>query len=257
MPYQNLEIKFPERFVAHLHQNTSFDYALVLDNLKSKLTEFISNGNTSQEFFKDYTNHGANHINEVLSNADFLIPAKTFVQLTANEIFYLTASVLLHDIALHIPWSVFHSLINGSNDQLKLANQSLDRNCSWRDEFEKYLKSEQSLEFLDKPIFWEPNDKERRIIGEFIRKNHHRFAFEIAEIGLMNPGTNNYENLFFPPIRLEERKMIGTIARSHNHSMVDPALSEYMIQHFKDTDRPFGVRIKYLMSIISILLIKP
>ncbi|GAA3977459.1 NACHT domain-containing protein [Mucilaginibacter dorajii] len=252
MTYHSPELHFPERFTQKLSQGTTFDYQQILKNLKTKITEFISTGNTYQEFFKDYTNHGISHINEVLLNADFLIPAHTFEQLSVSEVFYLTSSILLHDIALHIPWPVFYCLLTGSNVKIIENNKSLDDGLSWEAAFESYLAERKELQLLNKPKEWEPGDKEKRIVGEFIRKNHHRYAQEIAEVGICDPGRGRCESIFYPDIRIEEKRIIGIIARSHNHNMNDLKLQAYMEQNWGETERPFGVRIKYLMAVLRI-----
>ncbi len=252
MPYQTLQINYPQRFWDKLSAYTSVDYKSVLGRLRNKIGEFISNGNVLQEFQKDFTNHGINHINEVLSNADFLIPTHTFNQLTAAEVFYLSASIVLHDIALHISWPVFHCMINGCYDKVIGANERLDKGISWRAAFELHLEKNGAIELLDKPKFWVPDNKDRAIIGEFIRKNHHRFGLEVSELGFYNPGMLLFEGLYGTAVRLDERRMIGIIARSHCHDLFGADLNAYLLQHFKDAEHPFGVRIKYLMAVLRI-----
>lgn len=49
------------------------------------------------DFFPEYTDHSIQHINNVLSYSEKLIPENTYQNMTADEIAVLIFAILLHD----------------------------------------------------------------------------------------------------------------------------------------------------------------
>jgi hypothetical protein len=181
-------------------------------------------------FFEEFTNHGIDHINEVLSASEDIIAQSSFNALTAKDILVYVCSVLLHDIGMQLSLDGFKKLISGSLDESIIRDFD---SKTWKNEWENFLlkakkydeKSINNIFGSDIPVdFVVPNPDintlsgnnigpyERKLIGEFIRINHARLAHEAAIGGF--PGVTTIDLL--DGIDSETRNIIGLIARSHN-----------------------------------------
>jgi len=176
-------------------------------------------------FFEEYTDHGIDHIEKVIASSDNLITDNTFEVLSSNDIGYYILSVLLHDIGMHINLAGFNCLINGEFDKIRI--KELDKK-TWRESWLDFLNvAKRYSGKMLKSIFGnentvirlpplenanEINGYDRKLIGEFLRKNHARLAHEIAIYGF--PGISGPLE-FAGDLDIRTRNMVGLIARSH------------------------------------------
>ncbi|MEI6222558.1 MAG: hypothetical protein WCP97_07370 [bacterium] len=177
-------------------------------------------------FFPEYTDHGINHVKEVLKWMSNLIPKKTQKILTTTDCEFIVISALLHDIGLHYTGLQFEKLLS---DDTKQALISSDK--KWRDLWDEYQGEllhygDRELKVLFGSLFDEnfrvtsddfnysskiPSEKQKVIFGNFIRIHHERIAHEVAVYGLPTDG----EPLTLSSLNEKERKFAGYIARSH------------------------------------------
>jgi molecular chaperone HtpG len=181
-------------------------------------------------FFEEFTNHGLDHINEVLSASEDIIAQSSLNALTQKDVLVYVCSVLLHDIGMQLSLEGFKKLISGSLDESIIRDFD---SKTWEAEWEDFLlkakkydeKTINNIFGSDIPAdFVVPNPDintlsgnnigpyERKLIGEFIRINHARLAHEAAIGGF--PGVTTIDLL--DGIDSETRNIIGLIARSHN-----------------------------------------
>src|SRR3989442_1703868 len=64
-------------------------------------------------FFVDYTDHGVDHLSQVLATASRLIPQEAISLLSAGDVAVLTIAILLHDSAMHLSEAGFETLVRG------------------------------------------------------------------------------------------------------------------------------------------------
>lgn len=215
-------IKLPERFENKLKTDQRLDGIV-----KTVLSSF---GDIYEEnklfFFPEYTDHGIKHIQNVISSTDNLITDETFRDiLKPNDIAYYILSVILHDLGMHINLDGFELLISGNFDDVQVKEFD---NYTWRELWEDFVneakkfsgKQLQAIFGSDETIIRVPpfsnrgkiNEDDKKLIGEFIRRNHPRLAHEISLKGF--PGKPSIL-LFANEIEIGVRNMIGLIARSH------------------------------------------
>jgi len=211
-------------------------------------------------FFEEYTDHGKSHIENVLSASDHLIVSGSYDMLTSKDISYYVLSVILHDIGMHIRPEGFANMIDGCFEGIR---DEID-NLSWKELWLEYLS--EARRFSDKQLtaifgseelqfsipdlhdFDALNGYHRKLIGEFVRRHHPRLAQEIAIAGF--PG--RVAQPFAPDLALQDRKLIGLIARSHG--MQIRYSSDQIERIFGRATRlaPRGVHAIYLMVILRI-----
>src|ERR1700723_1605337 len=81
----------------------------------SKCCRFIGDPTRGMAFFPEYTDHGIEHVQQVLDSTAGLIPdeAKPFV--TATDVAIIVAAVLLHDSAMHMTADNFLAIVRSSD----------------------------------------------------------------------------------------------------------------------------------------------
>lgn len=198
-----------------------------------------------QSFFPDYTDHGVQHISDVLEWECKLVPDEVWKNdvLTAEDAAVIIGSAVLHDIGMHLYPTGFRELVKPDTPfkPLPWFNQDKDghrRDRPWPEIWEEYERearrfSEEEIERLlgskavrggwryrglpDNEGLWTPYD--RLVVGEFIRRHHPRLAHEITRYGF--PGLRSgLESEEFPilaePKHMEElADLVGLVARSH------------------------------------------
>lgn len=214
-------------------------------------------------FFEEYTDHGIKHINSVLEFSSKLIRKRTYAILekSPRSIAWYVLSVILHDLGMHLTNEGFYLLLNGKNDDIKIAE--FDKK-TWKQLWEEFLHKASRYSDKEKEnIFGDPEwsfrvppienrDKltgeDRKLIGEFIRIHHPRIAHEIAINGFPAPGGNIP---FAPDLRPAERFLCGLVARSHGMGIRDTF--DYIKKKFPDTwTRPYGTELFFLMVVLRI-----
>ena len=205
-------------------------------------------------FFPEYTDHGPDHIQGVLRTAAAIIRDEADPVLTPGDAGVLVLAILLHDIALHLSEDGFLRLIDPAEPQ---PSPLLPEDRPWPRLWEEYLgiarrfDARQLRELFGEtdpvsrpgldPLRWTLRD--RLLIGDFLRRHHHRLAHEIALQGF--PGPN--------PLRLdlpeEIADLAGLVARSHGMALREtfPYLEKnYALRQYQ------GVHAVFLMVVLRI-----
>lgn len=213
-------------------------------------------------FFEEYTDHGIEHIEMVLKAAEFLIPEDSFQYINPKEAAILILAIMLHDIGMHTEFATFKAMIDGKYDDVKI--DVLDKK-TWVELWADYLSESRhwSSKKLDE-IFGNPNEvprtpdlsdkdkltgTDKKLIGEFIRRNHARLAHEIALKGFIG----NNATIPFGNDKLDEqdRQFAGIVARSHGIKVRDTFeyLKEIAYGVWKN---PADMNIVFLMVLLRI-----
>ena len=253
------EIIIPERLMERLGKDTKKQASVT--NLQSKVQEIISE---SPYFFPDYTDHGIDHINEVLIMADQLIAEDTYSAkngaqylLNPNSVAFLICAILLHDLGMFLKTDGVKMLVAGECSSHRI--DGLDAN-DWRACWSEYVTKTRRMKdnemdhllghrisISDECVLKgsSTTEDDRRIIGEFLRQNHGHLAHEIAVHGF--PGTQ-LEDLFEKTYFLKkDRDMIGLLARSHQMNIRD---TEVYLRTFNRGPMPHGIPAFYLMAVL-------
>ncbi|HYC91256.1 MAG TPA: ATP-binding protein [Thermoanaerobaculia bacterium] len=180
-------------------------------------------------FFPEYTDHGPDHIRQVLESASSLIADRAWPQCSAEDAAMLVLAILLHDSAMHLSEDGFVSLVTRGQGAAFASDPP------WPELWEKFLGEASRFDgrklmalFGDlEPVTRPPLDpsrmsrRDRLLIGEFLRRHHPRLAHEIALHGVPGPGPgSDHERL---RVQVEPRfaALAGHVARSHGLSIRD------------------------------------
>lgn len=208
-------------------------------------------------FFPDYTDHGVNHLNEVLNSAASLISDDSWDILSANDAAAICISTLLHDCAMHISEDGFYCLINDEYPIIK--SKFFNEKNTWKTKWINYCsqasrwdgKKLKSIFGDSNPIKKIPSDKNdltkrhRLFIGEFIRQEHASLAHSIALDGV--PGPRDVR-LKIDIKNANLADVFGFIARSHNLPLRQAV--DKLEQSQKRT--LLNIHTPYIMSILRI-----
>ena len=220
-----MPITIPQRLQEKLHTDIAYEGYVwtLIENTKALITGKAA-------FFPEYTIHGWQHIQAVLNHADRLIPDVSMKQLQGRDVALLIAGVILHDLGMFLNEAGVRKLLGerGRTKNPRLAEKD------WKTEWDAYIHEirrypEEKLlyHFGMSGAIKEPDvtkteftDLERLIIGDFLRRHHHRIAHEIALTTM--PGDTDLDVLQVgigavgsPMFNAMDRKCIGILARSH------------------------------------------
>ena len=227
--------------------------------VKSSMSEFgpwLEVNNV--KFFAEYTDHSLSHVEGVLETADKLIRENCRAIVTAGDVAVLILASFLHDCAMHLSVDGFRTLIRSD----KVIDGFGDKSWSalWEDfiaESRRFSGRKLMSLFGDTEAIQPPRDldshnmtgKDLLLIGEFLRRHHHRLAHEIAVYGV--PGPDGYQ-LKLP--EKEETKHIaelaGVVARSHGLPI--RACYDYLQGKFSSYKNFKGVHPVFLMALLRI-----
>lgn len=250
-------MQIPPKFLKILEKSQT-NYSIVLDVITS--FESILKDNKLY-FFEEYTDHGIDHIESVLKTCEFIITDESYQNINPNEIVTLILAIILHDLGMHLEFSTFKALLSGDYDDVKCS--SIDYK-TWGELWNDYLTEVKRFNTYQKQnIFGDENLKfkvpdlsnkdnldgiDKKVIGEFIRRNHPRIAHEIALKGLIGNSTIDFAT---EELSLKNRQIIGVLARSHGMNIRD--CFPYLEVIGNDSWRnPLNINIIYLMVIIRI-----
>ena len=180
-------------------------------------------------FFPDYTNHGIQHIEQVLATVANLIPETAEPAFSKDDAAALILAVLLHDSALHLSKAGFGNLIKGPDQYAHLPfSDRAGWGQTWADfmflarrwddamlanVFGKDDTGAPRAQVRDPFEHWQNlTETDNLLIGEFIRKHHPRLAHEMALYGV--PGTTG-AYLTLNDLPTQWRDLVGLVARSH------------------------------------------
>ncbi|MGJ7233797.1 HD domain-containing protein [Morganella morganii] len=245
----------PDYFKKKLEENAKKN-ALVT-GIVSVVTPWIKPNN--MYFFPEYTEHGFTHLNEVLLSSSGLITDEARKILTSEDIAATIISTILHDCAMHLTPDSFYCLI--SDKYPRTESRFVDEEESWTnmwlsfiDEAKKFNSKQLESIFGDTtPVREIPDnkldltDRDKLLIGEFIRRNHARIAHDIAINGI--PGVDG-DIVRLTTAKTENHFMdlCGFIARSHNMGLrqaVDRLEDAKKRQHL-------GVKTPFIMLVLRI-----
>lgn len=253
-----MPITIPQRLQEKLHSDSTYEGYIrtLIRNTQDLITDKAA-------FFPEYTIHGWQHIQAVLHHADKLIPDASVEHLTGKDAALLIAGVILHDLGMFLNEAGVRRLLTGPRRAVKTAR--LDRQ-NWKAEWDAYIHEirrypEEKLLYhfgmsgaIEEPDLTktEFTDLERLVIGEFLRRHHHRIAHEIAlttmpgdtDVDVLQVGIDAVGGTAFGAM---DRKCIGILARSHG--MAVRKTWDYI-------SREIGIRYKekltYLMAVLRI-----
>lgn len=174
-------------------------------------------------FFPDYTDHGVNHIESVLKTCELLISEEAWRNFTREDVAVLTIAVMTHDLGMLIDADGFRYLVDPmhNNEPLIEANDESWQKL-WR-EFQLDVRRFDGLTLINilgtpEPVSMQELDpanlteRSIKIIGEFLRRYHHRLAQEIVVYGMPSP---NGRVTLFNGVPSHLKDAAGRIARSH------------------------------------------
>lgn len=209
-------------------------------------------------FFPEYTDHGPDHVREVLIAADAIIRDEAWDWLTPEDAAALILAVLLHDCAMHLSEDGFFAL-RRSADWSQPARADLDDRgwpALWTDYFREASRfDDRQLRKLfgnTEPILRDPpldanalTRQDRQLIGEFLRRHHARLAHEIALLGFPGP---TQTPLKLKGVDARFGDLVGLIARSHGVPL------RVAVDQLEENDRPehLSVHAPFVMAVLRI-----
>ncbi len=172
-------------------------------------------------FFPDYTDHGIQHINNVLKTCELIISEDAWNIFTREDSATLILAAIAHDLGMLINTESFNLLVSPNNvatvepgdiswyklwNDFRLATRRFDGAT-----LTNLLGSPEPvpLDELNPDNFTERGLK---IAGEFLRRHHHRLSHEIIVLGI--PSKQGSIQLFDETPK-HFREIAGIIARSH------------------------------------------
>lgn len=251
-------IKIPDYLLEKLRQSS---YNQLVEEVLSQYSEWISKNDTI--FFREYTDHGISHLQNVLETSVSLMTAKSKKIFSDSDACLLIISTILHDIALHLQEDQFKCLVD--KDSYCNYTKELDSE-TWHTlwtkfsaEASRFSQSQLHLFFgvnepipapnISNPQSWTP--PQYQLIGEFLRRHHPRLAHDFAIYGF--PAVDNDINIFIKSDNSQFKKFIdlaGLVARSHGTSL--RSLFEYLKNNFGHLRNQEGAHAIYVMAILRI-----
>lgn len=227
-------------------------------------------------FFPYYTDHGRQHVEQVLLTITKLIPEEVWAEdlLRPVDAVVLVCATLLHDMAMHLRESGFEELVRGDirlqpNDWFARSHHRSVSDLPWHELWDAYTReanrfSDRDLNRLfginptDSLIKWRPralpadssewNFYDRLLIGEFVRRHHARLAHEIANYGY--PGLDDNTFPILGDVCPDISDLIGVIARSHGLPLRQCIL--YLQEVYSGDLRPRGCLAVYHMALLRV-----
>lgn len=273
-------LRLPENLEKILDKSniTDLEYLGKIGNILNDLNNLLIERNfLNNYFFPEYTDHGLNHITCVLNTASELIHPESIRHLNGLDVYILVGAVVCHDIAMNLTYEAFKSFIseddvkNGEKkykDLLPLYKQLNKEANSWENEWQNFIIEQKSnpniieesfhpLENTELPSREHLNEQQRKVIGEFIRRNHARLAFEVAILGIRIDGKYHKvipkdDDEMDGKLNFEYKKLIGVAAWSHNYNINDTF--NFLKINFagKSYGNPLGCSIVYIMGLLRI-----
>lgn len=215
-------------------------------------------------FFPDYTDHGPDHLTEVLKTAAQIIRRDAEEYFSAEDAAVLILAVLLHDAALHLSEDGFRELVSGraahnrietldTESWPELWQSFLFASRHWNDRklIEVFGKAGQDIPIsgIRDPLVHQRNltEIDRKLIGEFIRQHHPRMAHEFAVFGV--PGPSNDPIRPSPAFGAEKIDIAGLVARSHG--LPARACLDYISDQY-DRRQYQNVHAVFLMTVLRV-----
>ncbi len=209
-------------------------------------------------FFPEYTNHGIDHIETVFETAKALIRNEAWQVFTPADAATLLLAVLLHDSAMHLTPDSFVALLDKQNTQYLI--EGLDEK-TWRITWDEFIL--EALRFDQRKLVAifgnvEPvkvpeidpqkmTGRDAKLIGEFLRRHHHRLAHQIACFGV--PGPEN-DRIGLRHVDKDIADLAGLVARSHG--MPVRLCIDYLQSKYGDKCEHKRIHAVFLMSLLRV-----
>lgn len=209
-------------------------------------------------FFPDYTDHGKTHVESILSTCELLLNDDAWSVFTREDAATLVLATLAHDLGMLINIEGFQYLVSSKDSIRPVDKNDEPWEKLWR-EFQLEVRrfdGSTLMELLGSP---EPvpiyeldpvklSERGIRIVGEFLRRHHHRLAHEIVLWG-MPTGNGRINLLKGIPGHLIE--IAGLIARSHGVAIRE--CIETLIERTSTFHREYRhIHPTYLMSLVRL-----
>lgn len=208
-------------------------------------------------FFPEYTGHGLEHVEDVLLSADALIRDEARAPMRPSDAGVLVLATLVHDAAVHLTTDAFVALVRDRTPPAPIEGFG---DKPWAAVWEDFMAEARRFDSRKLMQLFGNSDPPRRppmdpqlmterdrlLIGEFIRRHHHRLAHEIAVIGVRRRSTQALTLKGVPP---DFADLAGVVARSHGMACRDclPYLREkYDLRAYK------GVHAAFLMVLLRV-----
>lgn len=205
----------------NLLNGLSDDISASVGSTSAKVKPFLERNEA--QFFPDYTDHGISHVQSVLSTCELLVGDEAWREFTRQDAAVLILATMAHDLGMLIDIDGFRYLLDPNLDD----TQPLEPNDQpWEKLWQKFksevgrfddttlvniLGSNEPVSALEFDLS-KATVRGVRIIGEFLRRHHHRLAHEIVIFGL--PSGNGRVPLF-DGASGHLREVAGIVARSH------------------------------------------
>lgn len=231
-------------------------------------------------FFPDYTDHGVQHVGDVLTSATALVPENVWndvngrVLFTPNDAAMLIGGALLHDAAMLLQPQGFWELVAPGSRWRPIRWFEEDQgehvaDRPWHELWADYQR--EARRFSDRTLAttvgernaaqWKfkgltPGDQWTKqdllVVGEFIRRHHARLSHEIAVHGFpgIPAGQGDAE---FPALGQMHSKLgdlVGLVARSHGTSL--RLCEDYLKEHYGSNVRYLGSAVLYPMALLRV-----
>ena len=252
--FKELQSTLPPK-LHELFQENSALFGIAISSADKFKTWFDKSGTP---FFKEYTDHTFAHSLQVFSSSCEIIAADAYDVLSSEDINILFLACIVHDAGLHLTEDMFYLLIDRAND--KIIRPSFDTEI-WPNLWDSFIA--EAKRFNDKKLksllgdtapISEPaksatnlSNRDRMLIGEFLRRHHPRLAHEIA-IGAVRGATGSALDLV-AGLEPKLADLIGTVARSHGIAL--RATFDYLTENY-DIREYRHIHIIFLMVLLRI-----
>lgn len=215
-------------------------------------------------FFPEYTNHKIIHSQQVLEISERLTDKESINQLTPSDVAVIVLASLGHDLGMHITFNGFKALIS---DDLKPSFDNVYlKDKSWSKHWYEYIKEiklwsdkkklnsfGKVIDIIDIPEnVLDVTYSHRLIVGEFLRRFHHRLAQEIIISGY--PLKKGEVQPFLLSDDYNKLKIItALVSRSHGEDlwkMIDVMEREY--GRYAIADKISDIHVYFIMSLIRL-----
>lgn len=217
-------------------------------------------------FFREYTDHSFKHSIEVLQTAIEILSPESHSVVSSEDLNILVLATQAHDSGLHVSEDVFLKLIAPTNR--KIGIQEIDEK-NWPELWAEYLSEAKKFNakklislFGDSEAVREPpssaldmTQRDRLLIGEFLRRHHPRFAHEFC-LGLIPNAEHDHFDLLHD-LDYTTKDITGLIARSHGMSLRSTFPYIESKYDLRDFNRTHIIFIMTLLRIADYLQIQP
>lgn len=212
-------IKLPSRLANLLH-GVSDEISAAVGSVVSTVLPILRRNEAP--FFSDYTDHGIVHVENVLNTCEHLISDDGWSVFTREDAAVLIIATLGHDLGMLLNTDGFAYQVSEQCSNFSVSQTDHPWHKQWLD-FQLDARRFDGATLIEITGSPEPvgiteldcqnfTDRGRKIAGEFLRRNHHRIAYEIIVGGMP---TQNGRIGVFDGAPKHMREMAGLVAWSH------------------------------------------